>query len=292
MDAEQKKILIVDDQKEYLQTAVNYIIEESFSYVILGAPNGKVALEVAQAELPDIIIMDWEMPEMNGIETIRNLKSNPETEHIPVIMSTGIRLLPNDLKIAFEAGASDFIRKPLEKTEFIARINSHLKLAEYINEVRIQEQRIAEEKNKRLQDVIETMNVQLEDSRTQFQFYSDLLTNIGKQIDSAGMAEQTTHKQLSDISASISISKRDIANILSSDKVPDNEFIKNILKVHETLTPQEVKLSFMLKNGLDTKGIANLTFREISTVKVARSRLRKKLNLDSDDNLTSYLQKF
>ena len=115
-------ILIVDDVEHNLFLISNYLQELNPAYNILGAPNGKNALLVLQHETPDLIISDWEMPVMSGIELLRELKSKESTQDIPVMMITGQRTRADDLKFAFDAGAIDFIRKPVNQIELWARV--------------------------------------------------------------------------------------------------------------------------------------------------------------------------
>jgi len=291
-ETQNKKILIVDDTIENLQIAMNFIIEEAFPYAILAAQNGKIALNITACELPDIIIMDWEMPEMNGIETIKELKKNPETEHIPVIISTGIRLSTDDLKMAFDAGASDFIRKPLEKTEFISRINSHLKQVEYIARIKQQSQIIDDAENLRLADIIKAMESGIEENKTTISFYDNLLSDINHELETLLNCKTFNDDNIRNIMSSLGHAQKTVNNTSQAVSCPDNTYIKSLLKEHKNLTPQEIQLCFLIKNNLQSKEIASLTFREVTTVKVARSRLRKKLNLSESDNLSAYLRKF
>ena len=130
-------ILIVDDNPDNLETIVEFLQDSELDITILKAPNGKVACKLAGKKLPDLIITDWEMPEMNGIETIECLKSNPITKDIPVIMCTGVMTETKHLKTALDAGAVDYIRKPIEKIELIARVGSMLKLSESYKEIKL-----------------------------------------------------------------------------------------------------------------------------------------------------------
>ena len=130
------RILIVDDQKDNLETIVKFIEEDNQPYEILQALNVDLALKISKSELPDIIITDWEMPEKDGIDFIRELKKIPELSEIPVIMCTGVMLTSFDLKTALDAGAVDYIRKPIDKVELLARINSVLRLAKSYNQIK------------------------------------------------------------------------------------------------------------------------------------------------------------
>ncbi|WP_299457539.1 hybrid sensor histidine kinase/response regulator [uncultured Microscilla sp.] len=143
------RILVADDQPGNLDTIIRYLEESSGIYNILNATNGKIACKVAEKKQPDLIIMDWEMPVMSGIEAIRYLKAQDVTTDIPIIMATGVMLSPAHLKVALDAGAIDYIRKPIERTELLARVNSILKLADSYKMIKEQNENI-QSTNKRL----------------------------------------------------------------------------------------------------------------------------------------------
>jgi len=135
-------ILIVDDQPEYLQTINRFFSESKLPYKIINSPNGKVALQIIEKKLPDLIITDWEIPVMDGIEFIKILKEDKRTSDIPVIMCTGVMTSSENLETALEAGAVDYIRKPIDKLELIARTKANLHLAESYKKIKKQKEEI------------------------------------------------------------------------------------------------------------------------------------------------------
>ncbi|MCX6238729.1 MAG: hybrid sensor histidine kinase/response regulator [Bacteroidia bacterium] len=137
-------ILIVDDEQTYLDAIAETLNEKNFK--IVQALNGKMGCMVAEKFIPDIIIVDWEMPEMNGIEMIAELKKNDRTKDIPVIMCTGIMTSSKNLDTALNAGAIDYIRKPVDPIEITARINSALKIANAYKEIKSRKEQIEEQK--------------------------------------------------------------------------------------------------------------------------------------------------
>lgn len=137
-ETEEKKILIIDDQPENLEAIADCFSEYKLDYKVFKAPNGKIAYKLAVSRLPDLIITDWDMPEMNGIELIKELKSNVITRDIPVIMCTGVMTTSENLKTAIDAGAVDFIRKPIDKIELIARAHSMLCLSDSFKQLSIE----------------------------------------------------------------------------------------------------------------------------------------------------------
>ncbi len=283
-----KKILIVDDKKEYLQTAMQYIIEDSIPYALLSAPNGEIGIEIATKELPDVIVMDWEMPGISGVEATRQLKNKKETKDIPIIIATGIRITPDDLRFALEAGASDFLRKPLDKTEFLARVNSHLKQAEYVKTIKSQADIILAAENAKLNDMVQYLNDANQDTSDVLTFYYHTLTLLAQKLEEIKVGDCFDDDVESVISALRTINQR-AKSLLDRNLFPNKQFVECLLKSHDKLTAREIQLCYLIKQGLQTKEIADLTFREPGSVKVSRSRLRKKLLLDEKENLYTYL---
>ena len=116
-------ILVVEDQEE-IASLLRFKLKNS-GYEVVLAENGKIALEMAHADQPDLIIMDVMMPVMDGLETLKNLKSDASLKLIPVIMLTA-QSSESSVVNGFELGADDYITKPFRTQEFIARVNAVL----------------------------------------------------------------------------------------------------------------------------------------------------------------------
>jgi two-component system, sensor histidine kinase and response regulator len=129
-------ILVVDDQRDNLMRIVEMIEDKYKDCEIFHALDGATALKISEHEIPDLIILDWEMPGLNGIETTRKLKENPETKDIPVIICTGKMTSSKHLETALNAGAVDYIRKPIDKVELLSRIRSMLLLSESYKDIK------------------------------------------------------------------------------------------------------------------------------------------------------------
>jgi CheY-like chemotaxis protein len=118
----EKKILIADDSKLIVIMVKSVLTKEDDEYVVITAPDGDEAVRKAIEHLPDVILMDWQMPGLSGLEAMAQLRQNEKTKNIPVIMLTG----SDSINEAFESGANDFIQKPFFKPELISRIHSSL----------------------------------------------------------------------------------------------------------------------------------------------------------------------
>ncbi len=125
ISSEQKeKVLIVDDEVMNIELLRAYLDEK---YEVVSATDGHEALEKVKNEMPDIILLDVMMPEMNGYQVCEHLKSDEETQFIPVIMVTALSGR-NDWISGIEAGADEFLTKPVNKLELLTRINSLLRI--------------------------------------------------------------------------------------------------------------------------------------------------------------------
>jgi len=119
------RILVVDDISKNLQVVGTMLRNEG--YHVMPATSGAQALERAQAQPPDLILLDLMMPEMDGLEACRRLKADPLTQPIPVIFLTASNEMEH-LVNGFEVGAVDYITKPFNAPELLARVRTHLEL--------------------------------------------------------------------------------------------------------------------------------------------------------------------
>ncbi|MBU6407036.1 MAG: PleD family two-component system response regulator [Alphaproteobacteria bacterium] len=130
------RILVVDD----IQANVD-VLEAKLSaeyYDVLSANRGAKGYEIARREKPDIILLDVMMPDLDGFEVCRRLKADPETRHIPVLMLTALDGRDDRLR-GLEAGAEDFLTKPIDDVQLMARVKSLTRLKVVIDELRSRE---------------------------------------------------------------------------------------------------------------------------------------------------------
>ncbi|TYL48038.1 HD domain-containing phosphohydrolase [Marinomonas sp. IMCC 4694] len=121
-----KRVLIVDDVPRNIDLLKGILIEK---YQVQIAKSGKVALDIIERALPDIILLDIMMPDMNGFEVCERLKAHPKTADIPVIFLTAMTDSQHEQR-GFNLGCVDFITKPITPLTTLSRVATHLKLAE------------------------------------------------------------------------------------------------------------------------------------------------------------------
>jgi len=130
------RVLVVDDVEANVKLLEAKLSSEYFD--VLSAYNGRSALEIAASELPDVILLDVMMPRMDGFEVCRQLKANRRTADVPVVMVTALSDVANRLR-GLEAGADDFLTKPVNDIALFARVRSLVRLKRMMEELRVRE---------------------------------------------------------------------------------------------------------------------------------------------------------
>ncbi len=399
---ETPKILIADD--EPLNLMLYSEIFKTSDYVIITASDGKEALQLIYEHKPHLVVLDWNMPRMDGFEVLKTIKADMATVHIPVIMITGIMTAPENLMQALDAGAVDFLRKPFDRIELKSRVKSMLLLSNTMNELS-EKYRTIEQNNRFINTLIESLpnplvyydldgivlgcnskfcqlarkgkdeisgrlvySILCGEKSNEMSMNDKLLLETGNSntfectigetprnfivcknlfYDSNGapagilcvMTDITelneTHKELIEIKMReltsnalrmvqmsesnnqmitelerlepfVDLSgKRIIRSMINQFKVNNDNnlwsefemrfsninesFYKNLVEKYPDLTPNEKKLWALLRLNLSSKDIASITSQNPQSVDVARYRLRKKLNLSSEENLVDFL---
>jgi DNA-binding response OmpR family regulator len=118
-----EKILVVDDEQFIRELLAEILLSEG--YEVVSASNGREAIHRAALENPHLVILDANMPEMDGIETTRALRSQQETCWVPIVMVTAFEEIRTE---ALDAGVDDFVPKPFEVPDFLATVKALLKV--------------------------------------------------------------------------------------------------------------------------------------------------------------------
>ncbi|MCZ6701760.1 MAG: response regulator [Ignavibacteria bacterium] len=185
-----KRILVIDDLPENVFMLQDRLEHEG--YEIITAYDGKNGMEKAQTELPDLILLDVMMPGINGIEVCKTLVNNKKTSDIPIILVTA-KTGAEDTKDGLDAGAYDYIKKPFNKIELLARVKSALKLSEANKLLLLTEKRstffatvvTANHKIKQPLTLLSLSSAAIKRELTKDEISKDVLTGKLKYIDAA-----------------------------------------------------------------------------------------------------------
>ena len=118
-----RKILLVDDSETVL--LIEKLILKNDLYEVVTAKNGKEGVEKARQIRPDLILMDVVMPEMNGLDAVRQLREDDVTCSIPIVMVT-TRAEVESMEAGYESGCSDYVTKPIDSTELLTKVHNIL----------------------------------------------------------------------------------------------------------------------------------------------------------------------
>ncbi|MCW5202074.1 response regulator [Desulfobulbus sp. US4] len=282
MVSSRTEVLIVDDD-DGARLTIKHIVE-SAQYQARTAAGGHDALKMVQEKLPEIILLDLVMPEMDGYEVCRRLKADPRSAEIPVMFLSGLISAEEKFK-AFEVGGVDYIVKPCSTVELLARLHTHLTLQRIQNslaaEVRKQTVEL-KEKNKELQEtnlVLKRLLHEIEEEKMEMSRI--MQTNIERLIlpDLDRMAEAPAQQryQLRD---TIQTNLLDLSSPVAG---------KNI-DAYSLLTPTELRVLNFIRQGRSSKEIAQSLNISPQTVATHRKHIRKKLNISGKKiNLTSFI---
>jgi len=148
LDYRDNTVLIIDDEPANIQLVSEYLVAQGIE--IMMAKNGPDGINRAKKGQPDLIVLDIRMPGIDGYEVCHQLKTDESTKDIPVIFMTGLTELDDKLK-AFAVGGVDYVSKPFQQSELLARVCVHLQIGNLQKELA--------DRNARLEGALDTGNV-------------------------------------------------------------------------------------------------------------------------------------
>ncbi len=285
----QATVLIADDSIQNLEILQKYLDNAAFEYEIFEANNGEEACEIAENEVVDLILLDWEMPVMKGIDALRRLKAQEKTKTIPIIMVTG-RAESDDLKEAFDAGATDYVEKPVREKELQARVESAIKLYKAMN--LIKEQNIEIEKQK---EMIESqanreLSIKAMESYQKNQMLETIYAELGKVSKiTEGEANQKLQKVLRLIKESLSF-EDEWKNFVTHFEKVHPSFFRTLKSQCPQLTTEDLKHCAYIRIYLSNKEIAQLLNITPKSVITHHHRIKKKMVLSDELKFADYIR--
>ncbi|MFB2837323.1 response regulator [Floridanema evergladense] len=183
MTLEPHKLLIVDDNPTNIKVLFDFL--KNYGFKVLIAKNGENALTKLEEITPDLILLDIMMPGINGFETCERIKENPSNRDVPIIFMTALADTENKVK-GLSLGAVDYITKPFQQEEVLARINLHLKLRSLTKELAEKNQQLSQ-MNELLEHKVEERTLELKKAQSQL-IISEKMSSLGQLV--AGIAHE------------------------------------------------------------------------------------------------------
>lgn len=293
-----KKILIIDDEPDSI--SVFEMLLSNYEIISITNPNDTII--TIKETSPDLIILDWVMPQKEGIDVLREIKMEEEMAQIPVILVSGIRTQSTYMSEAFKTGSVDFIKKPIDAIELEARVMACMKMHDNIKETKL------------LQDAIHSNELEIAKAKTRY-YQNELCKREREMIVSAitifqnrkllAVLKSEMFDELSELSQQqksqlLTILERyeNIANSFNWELFERRftelsaGFYINLKADYPTLTFGEQQICAFLKLGLSIKEISILNYSSYDAVRKAVQRLRKKLNVDRKTELSLFLQAY
>ncbi len=300
------RILIVDDVAENIKILITLFQKD---YDIFFSKKGESALQIAIANKPDLIVLDIVMPDMDGYEVCKQLKSNRKTREIPVIFVSALEETIDKVK-GFKAGCVDYITRPFQVDEIKVRVKNHITLFKLQHELEQQitsrtEELISTNKQlqaeirerKKIENELNQKQVVLEEANTTLKTILEKKDEAREELEERILlnVKQTVMPYLEKIKKEeLSGRQKDYLEVLESNL---NNLVSPLIKTLDSkylsLTSSELKIADLIKNGRSSKSIAGLLGLSPNTIEFHRKNIRKKLGLtDKSINLRTFLRTF
>jgi len=277
----EKTILIAEDDPRNRRAIIQLFANWCPSTQILMALNGQECLAILNQRKVDLILLDWDMPIMNGLELLEELQKEKYEayKNIPIVVYTGAMTESLHLAKALEYGAIDFLRKPAPPIELLARIKSILKQKEWQRQMKAAEAEVKAMQLKQLQK-------DLQQSLLVLAHKNELLLQLKTKIEDQSIQRPRLLREINQL-----IEAEDYwLPFLQQFQQMEPNYQQKLMQIAPDISPAELRLAVLIRTDLDSKSIAQLLNISPHGVKKSRYRIRKKLNLDTHDSLDKYLK--
>jgi DNA-binding response OmpR family regulator/DNA-binding CsgD family transcriptional regulator len=298
-------ILIAEDHPEDLKTIISILTESEHEFSILTACNRKLACEISLKEIPDLILMNWEMPEKNGLDALMEIKKNDRLKYTPIIIITGVSTTLGNLKKALDSGASDFICKPFNKIELLARIYTQLRYGGMLKQI-FEHNALINQNERQLSSAVTLAE------RNTINTEEETPLSSALKVKKIYSVHKNLLKDMIDLKHELALSEpkgkilfNQIINTVkkfADENLWDDyelkflsvrpRFFEELRNEFPHLTPNDLRLCSLFSLNLESKEIARILNITPDSIKVTRKRLRKKLNLTIRDNLFTFLARY
>ncbi|MEY3866531.1 MAG: hypothetical protein RLZZ338_422 [Cyanobacteriota bacterium] len=270
-NTERNTILIVDDNQTNLDVLFDLL--KNNGYKVLVATDGESAIEQTEYVLPDLIILDVMMPGINGFETCRLLKADPEKKDIPIIFMTALSDTTDKVK-GFKSGAVDYITKPFQYEEVLVRVKTHLKISNL--------QKALGQKNAELGHINENLS-KLVEQKTKLLIEQEKTALIGRLTK--GMVHNL-RSPLQVIQTSLELIDTTAQKIGQESIINYSQYIhQSVQKINKMMELLMIRSRKENQNNLDLVNINDLLERELQLLEANmyfKNKIKKKYLWDAE----------
>ncbi len=274
------RILLVDDTPTNLKVLSEAVRDQGWTTLI--ATDGESAIEQAEYAMPSLILLDVMMPGIDGFETCVRLKKNSATANIPIIFMTALSDAVNKVK-GLELGAVDYITKPFQQEEVLARVKLHLRLYQLSQSLEVQNNQLEARVAQRTQEVEQSMK-QMQDMQLQL-IQSEKLSSLGELM--AGLAHEINNP-VNYLTGNLDYAKKYVNDMIEHLALYQQGSDAETIEAHA----QQVDLAFLLRDLPSMINSMNLGIHRIEEISVslrtfARSDQDNKIRCDIHQGLDS-----
>lgn len=265
---ESSRVLVVDDDDQSLN-AIRQVLQQS-RYEHAGAADGLTAVDLARTWRPDIILLDVFMPGLDGVAVCKQIKTDPALRHIPVISLTAQYDQKTKMR-CLDAGASDFLAKPIDYPELIMKVRNHLRLRDY-EDLR-KEHELAERRHDDLKGVFK----QVLDAKEEWEKTIDGIRDMVMLIDSAGIIRRCNKPTIAFVQLTYQeIIGRNWLELFKSRGIILSNAADRVLEVGQEQTDRTFEVRLDPLEGEGGLWSTSVTIRDISEQKAHEEALRDK----------------
>jgi DNA-binding response OmpR family regulator/DNA-binding CsgD family transcriptional regulator len=278
-------VLVVDDMPKTASLLALMLQEQDM--VVHSATTGAEGIEQAIKLIPDLILLDVDLPDVNGFEVCKKLGETKATSTIPVIMITGQMVGQEDAARGFAVGAVDYVLKPFVKDELVARINTHIDLARLKNLYR-------QQKLDARVDSMQQKKLNLNSKALVMESHANVLARIHRELNKVLLSNDMEAKNLR-LKKTLFLIQQELQLDVSFTDLEKRfrgvniHYKQVLLKYCPSLSPKEIQLCMLLRLGYSTKQICRIQGVLAPSIDAYRYRLRLKFKLVAKDNLVTHL---